>query len=460
MIYLRSLMRGILSAATITLLCALILAGCSYDLIPTPNEIRVPGVPGALSVYRNVASNPYREQLIDCTEDLCSLRDLPFIGMESTTPTIEMLLNRLVVTHDWMGRRFEEVLRMSDERTQQAILQLSRSITAVMIGADIRPSHYIFSNSIIFLDPRRLALTAEEASVINNEPDYRSNFGRDLQFIGVWRYTTSDNEYLYRSGLEGRTMEDIANYLNRLLFHELAHANDFYPHHIISAISCENASPRCDLTPYANYAMWGLSHRLSRNFGVADPSENDFHLHNRDMQAYIRVRYRGNLATDKQKAISGEEIAEQFESDEANHEYAYHTPYEDVAMLVEAVLVKYLFDADMDVGYINRSSPGETISSITSGSTSIAWGARGRIGDPAVKRRAQRIMDLMLPGFIPESFFDTLEPSRAMQTECGWIDNLDLSCAPEILGSITGERGDLAPSTQYNLEFDTLNPHQ
>lgn len=431
-------------------LCGLVLAGCSgYDFSSPATT--------ALSAHRNIAENPHRNQVAYCMRHTCSLRQLPFIGMETTTPTVEDLLNRVIVSHAWMGERFEEIIRAMDSGVQQAVLQMSRSLVAVVIDARVRPSYYSPSSAAIYLDPLRIALTDEELSVIDQTPDFRSGFGNSLQFVGVWRYVTSGNEYFYTGAFEGRTLQDATNYLARLLFHELAHANDLYPHNTISDISCEEGSVRCGLTPWGNYAFWASRNRLSNQFGIANPTADDYHLHNRDMERYARVRYGGRSPSDAQRQVQGAEIGGWMASGGANNDYAYTTPYEDVAMLVEAVLVKRLFDADMDVGYIDKPDAGSL-----DNSTPVSWGQRGRIGDPTVSRRAKRIVDLMLPGFIPESerFFADLEVPRAMQTACGWKDNLDLSCSSDSVSRGTGTgAGKEGADFEQIMELDMLNPH-
>jgi hypothetical protein len=66
---------------------------------------------------------------------LCKLATLPLIGQAEPEPTVEDVLARTVVSHAWMGRRFEQVLRALPAR----LLKLFRSTTAVVIGADFRP---------------------------------------------------------------------------------------------------------------------------------------------------------------------------------------------------------------------------------------------------------------------------------------------------------------------------------
>ena len=402
-------------------------------------------------VVFNSSVNPYAGILGECAERACSLDALPFIGIDTLSPTIEDLMNRVVVSHQWMGERFEEVLRAMDADTRHITLQLSRSITLVVISADVRPSFYTAGSSAMYLDPLRLALSEEEVRVIDQTPDFRSSFGDALQFAGVWRYVSNDNEYLYNPAFEGRTLDDVLYYLSRLLFHELAHANDFYPHNTISAISCQSNPNLCSMIPYDVYRT-ASSNRISRQFGfLGSMSTGGYYLQDSNMSAYAGIRYKGVTANAEQKTWRASDIGGWFESDNANHDYAYASPFEDVAMLTEATLVKYLFDADMDVGYLER--PGASIVTVNS---PVAWGVRGRIGDSNITRRAKRVMDLMLPGVIPDEFFSDIDPDRAMQSGCSWLQNLELSC---VTGSYR-EKGTVDEHVPVrDIQFDLIGPH-
>ena len=42
--------------------------------------------------------------------DYCTFGELPLIGMETNSPTVDDIMQRLVVSHNWMGQRFQEIL--------------------------------------------------------------------------------------------------------------------------------------------------------------------------------------------------------------------------------------------------------------------------------------------------------------------------------------------------------------
>ena len=53
--------------------------------------------------------------LIESAQDACSLDQLPFIGQSGLGFTRDDIMDRLLVTHDWMAERFETLLSQAPE---------------------------------------------------------------------------------------------------------------------------------------------------------------------------------------------------------------------------------------------------------------------------------------------------------------------------------------------------------
>ena len=139
-------------------------------------------------------------------------------------------MDRVVVSHQWMGDRFKDFLTNNDSNND--IKNLLRATTAIIISYDVRPSFYWAATGAIYLDAENFWLTPQERDTINEAPDYRADFGNDLQFVMPWRYV-KDNAYASESYSKServnRTAEDALFRLTSLMYHELAHANDFFP---------------------------------------------------------------------------------------------------------------------------------------------------------------------------------------------------------------------------------------
>lgn len=137
-----------------------------------------------------VENSPYKKVLVGCldveqsTEPPCSLNKLPLIGMGSSSPTHADIMNRVIVSDEWMGDRLEALLNVWPEEMKL----LFRGITGIYISRDIRPSYFDSLTGGIYIDPAILWLTNDEKAVIDTTQDYRDDFSKDLNFIPYGRY--------------------------------------------------------------------------------------------------------------------------------------------------------------------------------------------------------------------------------------------------------------------------------
>ncbi|MCT8986234.1 hypothetical protein [Shewanella phaeophyticola] len=189
-------------------------------------------------VYPYKADSAYANNLVNCTysnQQVAScniLNELPFISQDSQSDPIDTIMDRVVVSHDWMGQNFETYLRA---QTNNDFVELLQSVTAIIISYDIRPSFYSGYIGAIYIDPEYLWLTPTQRDTINETPDYRSNYGEELNYLSPYRYVKDNDyasEYIEKDNRINRTMENMSANFARLMYHELAHANDYYPQSI------------------------------------------------------------------------------------------------------------------------------------------------------------------------------------------------------------------------------------
>lgn len=346
--------------------------------------------------------------LVTTVVESCTLNELPLIGDGVTTPTVDQIMDRVLVTHDWMSVRFEQVLRDSPE----SLLTLFSSTTAILIGSKVRPSFYTRLNGAIQLDPVYLWTTLDEKSSISKEEDFRSDYGKDLQFWFLSRLAKPDGSRLapYYS-LEDdsiRTTEDIKIPLQRLLFHELVHATDFIPRNTIAGLNT-------DLSIYQsiddNREQW-----LSNKLQAMNPLNSD------NLREFAQVRYRGNAASPIQKSTSPIEMGAMMSLDGAIKFYSYSSQHEDLALLVEGVMMGHHFDSLTNVGFSQKPSNED---SYTCNELLVGWGQRNRLADPLVSVRAQVATELVanmtpaLETFIDSGFGDV----ETMTNQVHWCNN-------------------------------------
>jgi hypothetical protein len=374
--------------------------------------------PDLSDVFVYAANSPYQGVLKGCataatTADLCSMTTLPLLGQEVVSPTVDDVMNRVLVSNQWMGDRFRQVL----ENLPPDILQLLKSVTAIVIDGDIRPSFYSSQTAAIYLDPSNLWLTNEEKATISQAPDYRSDYGAALQFVPLWRYVL-DNDYAYTyyslTGSETRQLSDILYPTAAVLYHELGHANDFLPPADIPSLD-RQWTPR-----QASEALSGKS--VSAGLEAAYP------LTSTTWFSLAQVLYFGANPTQNLIALTPATVGEDFASDAATDPYGYADRYEDLAMLFEETMMKYHFDIDRDVAFTSTPPANSDVCS----DFVVGWGERDRIGDPAVKKRAEFVASRILPDEDLSAFFADLPAPTLMTAGLDWCQNLVLAPTAQV----------------------------
>lgn len=370
-------------------------------------------------VYAYREASPFASVLKECVvieshQESCAVSKLPFIGDGNRQPTIDDVMARVLVTHSWMGERFEEML----QTVPPEVMTMFSSTTAILIGSNVRPSHYWTANGAIQLDPVYLWTSLEEKSSISKQDDFRSDYGIDLQFWFLSRTADRSGErltpYYSLDDDSVRPIEDVKLPLVRLLVHELAHATDFMPRSQIdnldSTLSVSDA--------ISSIATEWLSPRLTAGYPLTSMELEDF----------ADVRYSGFDATNQQKATTATNMGEYMNVDGAIKFYSYTSIREDLAQLVEAAVMGYRYDAIGNIGFTQKPTDEE---SYTCDDLLVSWGQRDRLADPIVNVRARAATELAL-SLTPEmsTFLDiAMGSAEAMEKNVGWCDNQKTSTA-------------------------------
>lgn len=343
----------------------------------------------------------------------CTVEQLPFIALSYPETQLEDIISRVVVSHEWMGKRFAELLpQLPDE-----IITLLGSVTAIVISDNIRPSFYWTGSGAIYLDAANLWLTNAEKSTVNQSIDYRSGFGEKLSYDFFHRFM-KENEYAYfyypLDGTQERSIEDIIIPMASLLFHELAHANDFMPQSLLSSLTLTNST----------------SYELSRLAGKRLNLElqNSYPLVQQPLFDHAAILYKGKTATLDQQSDSAAYLADLMQTEGANHLYSYSNPAEDVAMLFQATMLKKTLNVDMDSAFIIKPE-GDNLSC---SDYIVAWGERNRIAEQQTKSRALFVAQRLLPDSDFHLFFDSLESAQTFPPLTNWC-NTDLSAKQKVL---------------------------
>ncbi|MBY5921075.1 hypothetical protein [Ferrimonas balearica] len=379
----------------------------------------------------------YDTQLVDP----CALSALPLIGTEAGgTPSLDQVLDRVLVSHPWMGEQFEAFLRQQEQNGNTDFRHLLSAVTAVVISYDVRPSFYWVVTGAIYLDPEDLWMTPWQRDTINEAPDYRSGFGSALQFLIPWRYTRN-NEYasLYypQWARVDRPMQAFEPDLSSLLYHELAHANDFFPRSTQPGLSAPT--------------LWEAYLERSADGIVSDSLTSSYPLGSEEMFGLAGVAFQGEEPTLTERNYTPTDVTGFFEPDRASDFYAYSTEREDLAMLFEEAMMQHRFGILRDVAVTTPRSEVPALDLI------VDWGQRGRIGEPKLANRLTLVLNALLPEV--SGLVDSLDTPIPMRPGENWFDNIELG-TPVIAPALAPLDGLATPSaTQGRWHDGPRHPH-
>ena len=371
-----------LLAATLTLTaCG---GGNAINLSGKPVDGGTPTNPIAPSKELKLArvNSPYAANLIPCVQALergnaCSLNQLNFIYNDNPNPTIDDIMNRLVVSDDWMAKRFQEMLTHSN--MPKTMLPLFQSVRAIVISAEIRPAFFSPYSGAIYLDPNYLWLTNAEKDTINKDDDYRGEFVKKFEFLSLQRFVYNNTQAFPAGSLYDKTQRSLGAtipMLASLLFHELAHARDTYHNSFLDT-----------LTPSDERLSEIFENRKIKVINEQIFVET-FKLTNKTMFALSQSLFKGTEPSAELKALTASDVGTMLEGEGANDQYAYYTGYEDFAMLFEESMMKKHYGIDRDVTYVEV--PATTTPKCDD--YVIGWGQRNRIAASEVRPRAEAVV--------------------------------------------------------------------
>ena len=390
------------------------------------------------NVFLYNPNSPAGEQLINCVYsnntkyDDCNFGQSPLIAQVTTSPTVDDIMNRVIVSHQWMGDQFKKFLENYD--TNDDFKNLLRATTAVVISYDIRPSFYSPTLGAIYLDPDDLWETPAQRDTINQAPDYRADFGAELQFEMPWRYV-KDNAYAYYSYplryRLSRSLDDSKYSFASLLYHELAHANDFFPS--TRWLTYSNSTTVYDAVVEVYNANQILSDYLQDNYPLdalyASGGQNE-------LTRLAQVRFQDpSLVTQQQIEYTMTDVANMFKTEGAPQFYSYSSTREDLAILFDGFMMFARYGVSRDVAVSDQQY------------SDIVWGQRGRIGESWIKPRVSFVATRVLPEFTSAAtVVQNLSSPTALQDSKSWresvvVDELsEFSLTPSLRTSPTDSR--------------------
>ena len=396
-------------------------------------------------VYPYKSANAWASALSECIyhpglsssspNNLCTLSKLPLLGsIGNGTPTVEEVMDRVLVSNDWMGENFERFLREQD--THGDFRRMLASVTAVVIGGRVRPAFYWSATGAIYLDASYLWLSPEQRDTVSETPDPRSDNGSALNYATPWRYV-KDNRHAITSlavtRRAARSLEDVQNALGSLLYHELSHAGDFLP-------------------PRVHASLRGSNSRVYEAIPAQTASErlhNSYPFYSQEMRGLAQVLSFGATASAQQIAYQPDDVVRFFSQDRVNDDYSYSIPSsasfsrEDAAMLIEEAMMQLRLGVLRDYAVTNKLASGANSADLR-----VTWGQRGRIGEPVIRPRLQLVLAEIMP-WLPANFADGLAAPQALRAGATWGANLDQAALQ------AGKVKPLSAQQRYNEQEQT-----
>ena len=261
-----------------------------------------------------------------------------------------------------------------------------------------------------------------------------------------WRYV-KDNNYASASIPSSVRINRAASVgfyrLTSLMYHELAHANDFFP-----STEWYSHSPQVRV----------LDAALSSNF-ESDQLSVALPLQSQTMRNLARVSFAGESANSIQKSYLPSDIETFFNPDIATDYYAYSSLREDYTMLFEELMMQKRYNVFRDVAITNQP----TGSNISAQDYIVTWGQRGRIGEENIKPRVLFSASRVLPEFDSADALSSVPAPIAMIAGNNWLENLAISPTPQNPTPANSALSNSKPSNSIKnakgLPFSNKNQH-
>lgn len=342
----------------------------------------------------------------DTNEKSCIISELPLIGLSKEKITIDNILDRTLVSHEFLGETFKQVLL----KLNPEMLQMFGAVSSIVISDRINPSFYYSRTGTIYLSGHFFWKNASERKLLSQVRDNREGVGFPLQFFFDGGYMKNGNPITERAQRDIQTYDEMSINVARLLFHELTHANDFFPELLYKGQNFDLSKT------YQKVAF----ERFINNELQSDKQPSQ--LSSKLLQRVGQVLFQQEEATAEDSAVLAEEVVKEFKNDVATDDYAYSTTREDFAMIAEEALMLYYYEASRYLCIVKLPEahfvPPENYV------YQIAWGEKRRVLEPKIKTRAHFALESNLGSEIGKKIMNKLDEYNPVEipANSNWED--------------------------------------
>jgi len=371
----------------------------------------------AVSEPYNTNSN-YKDVLKKCYEAIedaeCTFNELPLIGQSVVSPQISDIMDRVIVSHDWMGVRFEQLLsQLSSE-----VLVLFKPVAVIYIGSEIDSVSYNAGNARLEIGPELLWLTADEKTALASSEDESggsSNDTRDdLNFRFRFSYIKNGLALDSKESDSERAFSDIFDRVAVGIYSQLAFAADYFPASVYSDDQLL-VTPRMIFDENSNQPI--ITSPLYDDESLSAPTS---HLY-----AIARTYYDDEPASDLYKTYTAADAGLSFNDEGKPRLSSYRTERRDMRALFSLGMLKYKHDVSLNVLFYDGME--------SNSETTIGYGLRNRIASPKVAARVKFVMERIIgsSASLDEFFQNGLGTSELMVPGTNYYDYLDEIFPPD-----------------------------
>jgi hypothetical protein len=193
-----------------------------------------------------------------------------------------------------------------------------------------------------------------------------------------------------------------------LLYHELAHANDFFPS--TRWLTYSDTKTVYDAVNEVYQARQIESDFLQNNY----PLDPQYLSGGNELTKLAQVRFRDPDAIQEyQKSFTMEYVANMFKTEGAPQFYSYSTTREDFAILFDGFMMYARYGVNRDVAVSDQDY------------NNFVWGQRDRKGESWIKPRVSFVASSVLPEFSEASgIISNLSPPLSLDNTVSWRNSV------------------------------------
>lgn len=308
-----------------------------------------------------ISDSPYVKKLLICSypdteEKSCVVKELPLLEMNPQKISVNDILNRTLVTHQFLGEKFKQVLLKMPPET----LALFGAVNGIVISSEVSTNAYWARSGFIYLSARLFCRSKDECQTLSKENDIQK---LPVKFV---------NDYIYnQKSIWDESIQDDQILLYKVaatLFHELAHANDYFEPSYVRSNDFAKEKSYDELT----FERMTVRQMVSQRMPGRPSSVRLEHL--------AGIIYKNEEIKDEDLTLTPQSVVDEFLTNNTNDLYSHINHEEDMARLVEEALILTYFNIPRLIVFTDKSN-------------SIVYAEKNRVAQPNLRTRVLYVIE-------------------------------------------------------------------